>query len=196
VYFIYCTKKRDKVLLTAVAILVLTRVILDLKLIESSFPQIWGAQFGMSVWLRYAEKVGYFPSEIVIQVVGLILFVALFAIVKTFNLSKPYIQVGGPEKEFYFIVFFGVHLTCFILGMSFDYRLIFLITSALFFIEQTNDAIQPNMKIIYILTLLSAWLVYESWVLQIAGDLATELLTVIFLFPFLEILLVKAGLRK
>ena len=80
--------------------------------------------------------------------------------------------------------------------MSFDYRLIFLITSALFFIEQTNDAIQPNMKIIYILTLLSAWLVYESWVLQIAGDLATELLTVIFLFPFLEILLVKAGLRK
>jgi hypothetical protein len=196
VYFLYCSRKRDKILLTAVATLVLARIILDLRLIESSFPQIWGAQFGMSVWLRYAEKVGYFPSEIVIQATGLFLFVALCAIVKRVNSSDPSSQVGDSNKEFYFVVFFGVHLTCFILGMSFDYRLIFLIASSLFFIGGANENFQPNMRIIPILTLLSAWLVYESWVLQIAGDLATELLTVIFLFPFLEILLVRAGLRK
>lgn len=196
VYFIYCSKKRDKIFLISVATLVLARIILDLKLIESSFPQIWGAQFGMSVWLRYAEKVGYFPNEVVIQGVGLTLFVISCAIVKRFNLSKSYSPLVASEKEFYFVVFFGVHLTCFLLGMSFDYRLIFLIAATLFFIEKENEGIQLNIKVIRILTLLSAWLVYESWVLQIVGDLATELLTATLLFSFLEILLVRAGLRK
>jgi hypothetical protein len=196
VYFVYCSKKWTKVFLTGVAILVLARIILDLKLIESSFPQIWGAQFGMSVWLRYAEKVGYYPSEILIQGFGLFLFVILCVIVKKFYSTEPYKSVGTSQKDFYFVVFFGVHLTCFLLGMSFDYRLVFLLASALFFMEQVSENSKPNVKIFRILTLLSAWLVYQSWVLQVIGDLATELLTSILLFPFIKILFTKARLQK
>jgi hypothetical protein len=196
VYFIYCSKKRIKVLLAGTAILVLARIVLDLKLIESSFPQIWGAQFGMSIWLRYAEKVGYSPSEVVIQGTGLFLFVIACVFVKRFYSNKPSNQVGASEKEFYFVVFFGVHLTCFLLGMNFDYRLVFLMASALFFLEQANESGHLNIKIIRILTLLSAWLVYESWVLQVVGDLATELLTSILLLPFIQVLFTKLGLRK
>ena len=120
----------------------------------------------------------------------------LCVIVKRFYLHKPYNPVGTSEKEFYFVVFFGAHLTCFLLGMNFDYRLVFLMASALFFLEQVNKNGLLNMKLIRILTLLSAWLVYESWVLQVVGDVATELLTSVLLFPFIQILFTKFGLRK
>jgi hypothetical protein len=62
--------------------------------------------------------------------------------------------------------------------------------------ERVSESSKPNVKIFRILTLLSAWLVYQSWVLQVIGDVATEVLTSILLFPFIRILFTKARSQK
>jgi len=196
VYVFYTSKKKVKIFITVVATAVLVRIFLDLRLIESSFPQIWGAQFGMSIWLRYAEKVGYYPSEIVTQISGLAVFIFICVVIRQFYSIKLRMSGYSSQKEFYFLVFFSVHLTCFLLGMSFDYRLVFLLASALFFLDLMNpDGIQRT-RIIQVLTLCSVWFVYESWVFQVVGDLTTEILTAILLFPFFRILLAKSELVK
>jgi hypothetical protein len=196
VYFFYTSKKKVKVFITVVATVVLVRIFLDLRLIESSFPQIWGAQFGMSIWLRYAEKVGYYPSETVTQISGLAVFIFICLAIRQFYSIKLRMSGYSSQMEFYFLVFFSVHLTCFLLGMSFDYRLVFLLASALFFLDLMNpDGIQRT-RVIQVLTLCSVWFVYESWVFQVVGDLTTEILTAILLFPFLRILLAKSELVK
>lgn len=196
VYFFYTSKKKAKIFITAVATVVLVRILIDLRMIESSFPQIWGAQFGMSIWLRYAEKVGYFPSEIVTQIFGLAVFIFICVIIRQFYSIKLRMSGYSSQKEFYFLVFFSVHLTCFLLGMSFDYRLIFLLASSLFFLDLMNPDGRQSTRIVQVLTLCSVWFVYESWVFQIVGDLTTEVLTAILLFPFSRILLAKSELLK
>jgi hypothetical protein len=65
------------------------------------------------------------------------------------------------------------------IGVSFDYRLVFLLLSSLVYLKLLYVRNDPHSFLIIGLAITSAWLTYPSAGLEPLGDLATEALTVI-----------------
>ena len=186
---------KKKSLTFAVGALVTLRLFFDLKLIQNSFPSqaLW--EFGMSVWTRYlySNKIGLAnPGELINNISGfLILCLILMFITIFLKKSKISIQstsIGSTRERFLFYSLFGSHASCYILGMSYDYRLVFLAIATIIYLKCLSTKGSHISNLVLVLLLLSMWLTYPTSFLQPFGDFATEVITIILSIRFIQLL--------
>jgi hypothetical protein len=183
-FFLLGENKKQRLVTCAVGIAVSIQVVFDLQLIKTSFPNGFSWKFGASIWTRYLTQLGVLdPAETINHLSGLaILLVITFAtlvLLKNKKILTPPINTGHRTKKLLYYVFLLTHISCFILGMSFDYRLIFLAIASVIYLNSFCIGSDTNTNLILVLTLISLWLTYPSTGLEPVGDFATEILTVI-----------------
>ncbi len=183
-YFVLNDTKRRKFFTLIVGAIVSARVALDLRLIQSTFPSGFSWKFGSSIWARYLSQLDAAAyGEVFAHLTGLAILLAFLLIttiaMNRFRVLQPSkICVEGKEKTLFYSLF-GTHLSCFMLGVSFDYRLVFLLLASLVYLKLLYVRNDAHSFLIIGLAITSAWLTYPSSGLEPLGDLATEALTVI-----------------
>jgi hypothetical protein len=191
-------KKRSVTFIVATA--VSARVYFDLQLIQSTFPSGYSWTFGASIWARYLTQLNI-PNlgELVNNLTGLVILfltIGLTLVVMKKKRMTPRIDSGQGIERTLFYSFFATHVSCFILGMNFDYRLIFLIMTSVIYLTSFCIVKDSNSILILVLTLMSVWLTYPSTGLEPLGDLTTEVLTVILGIRFLQLLKTDLGFQN
>jgi hypothetical protein len=161
-------------------------ILQDLGRIAVGFRQFWYAQFGMSVWGRYINEVGFFQlNETTINLLGIIIFgLTIYIVSRSSRIPKDVLSSDNSAyqaKNITFLLLFSTHIACFSLGMSYDYRLIFIVgaTGALL---SSNCKLSDQQKRMTVALLTSlVWCSYNSGQLQIVGNVALEFLTAWYL---------------
>lgn len=200
-YIVLNDTKRRKLITLLVFALVSFRVALDLKLIQSRFPSGYSWKFGASIWPRYISQLNV-PSygELVNHLAGFAILITIFLITvsvmkKTDTLNSA-VVLGERNERNLFYALFGAHLSCYMLGMNFDYRLVFLLLASVIYLNTFHTLKFSNSNLLLVLTLVSAWLSYPSSGLEPIGDLAIEVLTVILGIRFFQLIRIDASSRR
>jgi len=200
-FFILNNNKRRKLFTSLFAVLVSARIFLDLKLIQSSFPSGFSWKFGASIWTRYLTQLNIpDPGELVDNLSGIIVFIFIcgttFFVLKRMEvLTFPKFDEGKKAKIFFYL-FFGTHISCYLLGMSFDYRLVFLALASIVYLDSFVSKKDSLFNIVLALTIISLWLSYPSSGLEPIGDLATEAVTAILGIRFIQLLKLDLELKN
>jgi hypothetical protein len=166
-------------------------VLTEIRMIHSKFPSESSWKFGMSIWLRYLPE-NRTPThlELFANLVGLLLFAiticGVIVVSQKMNWKPSNVSEDFDSSKNVFNLMFIAHLACFVAGMNFDYRLIFLAVATLFYINATRMPTPMQATIITSL-IISLWLTYPSAGLQPIGDLSTEILTSFLLVGFFRI---------
>ena len=170
--------KKSRVASLIVFLMVVPLIAIDYFKIQSDFPSGWfvsfgapvigfwineiGAQFGLS-WLHIGGLAGH--------ALGLIVFVITTAILRIFSNSASgnlpasnYQELEKKEIEPLFVILGSVFVICYLLGMNYDYRLIFVAVSGLTLIAKTQQT-SLEVKLQYLLV-LGLWLTTFSFGLQ------------------------------
>ena len=170
--------KKSRVIALCAFILVVPLIAIDFFKIQVDFPSGWfvsfgvpaigfwineiGEQFGLS-WLHIGALTGH--------VLGLVVFVTSTAILRMFtkrtsgNLEgSNYQESVKKEIEHLFVILGSVFVICYLLGMNYDYRLIFVAVSGLTLVAQSQKVRLGN-RLQYLLT-LGLWLTCFSFGLQ------------------------------
>ena len=169
--------------------------------IKSSFPTDSTYKFGMSIWIRYlpAERIP-FNVELLANLVGLIIFVLVAVVVsiayksKIWSSSKIVVEEVKNNVDF-FNLFFLCHAICFFSGMSYDYRLIFLAVSGIYFLSLKTSSTGVD-SLVKVLLVISMWLTYPSGGLQPIGDLAICIITFLLSIEFLKLNSLPFGAKR
>jgi hypothetical protein len=183
-YFVLNDTKRRKLFTLIVGVIVSVQVALDLRLVQSTFPSGFSWKFGSSIWARYLSQLdSAVYGEVFAHLSGLgilliFLLLTMIAMKKSRVLQPSKICKEGNGNTLFYSLF-GTHLSCFMLGVSFDYRLVFLLLASLVYLKLLSERSDAHAFLIIGLTIMSAWLTYPSSGLEPLGDLATEALTVI-----------------
>lgn len=183
-YFVLNNTKLRKFLTLFVGVIVSAQVALDLNFIQSKFPSGFSWKFGSSIWARYLSQLEFaYSGEVFAHLTGLailfaFLLLTLMAMKKSSALQPSKTSEEVKEKTLLYSLF-GTHLSCFLLGVSFDYRLVFLLLASLVYLRRVCVRNDAHSNLIIGLTIMSAWLTYPSSGLEPLGDLAAEALTVI-----------------
>lgn len=116
------------------------------------------------------------------------LFLLLIAVFSIYSLSRSaslfadlHIEKLFPNSYLREIYVFNLvtHVTCYVLGMSFDYRLVFLATSCVLLIF--NDQVSKNyQRILAVALLVTLWTSANILFLQPLGDIIIGILTAFF----------------
>ena len=156
------------------------------------FINIFWASFGASVWGIYLGYLGIAIPYKFSLLLGVLLFFIAICIVRKILMK---LIAGGshglvfknPTAEVFFIYTATIHLFCFLAGMNFDYRLVFLLLSNLLVIY-TSD-FSKRIKIIIGASLVaSLWLSYNLHELQPLGDLVVFFLSALDALVLLKVL--------
>ena len=192
-YFFFSRNLKNKIFLLIFALISGTSIYLDLSRIKSPFPSSGQRMFGMSIWGRYLEQrvPNYVLSENLNHLIGLIIFVIfiiIFLKYKKINLLLNNSNlIPDSAYKFCFMIFFTAHLSCFCLGMSHDYRLIYLLFTTMFFLSTINTSFNLSRINIWLtLVILFLWLSYPSDGLQPIGDIIIEVVTIFFGVTFIR----------
>jgi hypothetical protein len=160
----------------------------DLKLMNGMSMQAGNNHFGMRIIGNYLGKVDIKLDLNEAYFLGLILFLAAIILV-FFAINKFEVQffrrkILLEKNELIYLFMSSIFLTCFIAGLSVDYRLIFYLVSAPMLIPLLKTQIRFVLSGCF---LVGAWLCYPSGFFQTIGDLSLELLAafqmiVVFLY--------------
>ena len=192
-FFLLNDNNRRRLMTLIMGAVVALRVYLDLKLIQSSFPSGSGAKFGVSIWTRYIHAVTVSElGEVISNLSGVLIFIVIFAltsiVLKRMHISILSGSIGDDKKKVYFYLFFGTHLSCYFLGMNYDYRLVFFAMASTIYLYSFVSKREILHKVVLVMTILSLWLTYPSSGLEPIGDLATEIVTVILCIKLIQLL--------
>ena len=158
------------------------QVVIDLSKISTGFPSGYFAKFGFSVWSLYSEKVPVLKSWNTISrissvLVGIVIFLALLTLKKRVEELKWDYRSLTPIQTLT-IWNLVVHISCCLAGMSYDYRLLFIITAAIGYLRDSELTIQSFEKYaVALMLLLSCWVTFLVPVIAPIGDFALESLT-------------------
>jgi hypothetical protein len=183
-FFLMNKNRKQKLITSALGLAVSVQVGHDLQIIKSSFPSEFSWKFGASIWTRYLTQLDI-PElgEAVHNTSGLAILVLVvivtLVILKNIKIPTPPINSDNRSMNLIFYVFLLTHISCFIFGMSYDYRLIFLAIASLIYLNAYCIRLDTTSSFILALTLISVWFTYPSTGLEPIGDLATEVLTVL-----------------
>jgi hypothetical protein len=150
-----------------------------------------GQGFGFNIWAGYLPRFkGFLPVDNVLTglafsgVIWMLIAVTAFAYLHT----KSYLGLNSSvsDKDLYrlFEYLLIVHVSCFLAGVSIDYRLIFISAATLSYLGATKsvDMGSSGRKLLLGLLLVSLWCSYPSDGLQIIGDISLSILTLILTF--------------
>jgi len=197
ILFLFNDNKR-KIFTSTIGLMVSLRVFLDLQLIQSSFPGGAGAKFGVSIWAPKISEVfdsdlGKLLANLSGVIVLTLISVTTLIVLKKTGISISSQFVGNNPTRIYFYLFFGVHLSCYLSGASYDYRLIFLVIASIIYLDSLSSKSESLYNVVLVMTLLSLWLTYPSSGLAPIGDLTTGALTFILTIRLIQ--LIKLDLR-
>jgi len=181
--------RREKVKYLVIPFISLTLAVVyfDLRLIQKPFPSDFGWKFGIGVWTRYLSQVGLNSLPQVTHIfVGTVVFMLIIMtthrILIKYGINHVELVEVSYAKRKVFTMLLLTHITCFMSGMSFDYRLVFIIAASIYylsFLVETKNNLERFA--VWILLLIGSWLSYPSPGLEPIGDLSVEILTALLL---------------
>jgi hypothetical protein len=153
-------------------------VIRDFMKIEGNIVQAGNNHFGMKIIGNYLGKIGLHLEMHWAYLLGLILFLMCTKLLLKLDTRYKFIDWDNsviPSLWHFPMLFLSlVHLICFVIGLSADYRLIFYITSAPYLLIFISGKAQTIFSIVF---LISVWFVYQVGYYQTLGDLTLEIFT-------------------
>jgi len=165
----------------------------DIRMTRTPYPDGAFAQFGFSVWSKYFDLTDrkWFNFATAVSIDISILVIAAIALFIFWKFSgMKFIKGNFEELTSLHILFLAVsliHVSCFILGTSFDYRLIYLIIATLLVsgmrLLPVNFLHLMNVNLVCIL-----FLSYPSGGLQPIGDFLLEIQTLIICYISIKII--------
>jgi hypothetical protein len=195
IFFLLNRGKIQKTLTLATLSITSVFVIKDLSLIQTSFPSGSHAKFGASIWARYLPWLSKNDQiEIISNVSGIaILFLsgcAVSLLLKRWSISVVTSRNGTMKERVLFYLLFSTHLSCYLLGMSFDYRLVFYALSSIIYVSSLSTENGKLSSIFLMMFTLAMWLTYASTGLEPLGDLFIEITTLILGIRFAQLLMI------
>jgi hypothetical protein len=150
-----------------------------------------GQGFGFNIWAGYLPRFkGIIPVDSVLT--GLIFsgFISMIiaATAMAYLRTKHYFGSNSivNDKNLYqlFEYLLIVHISCYLAGVSIDYRLVFISAATLSYLGATKsvDTGSFERKLLLGLLMISLWCSYPSDGLQIIGDISLSILTLILTF--------------
>jgi hypothetical protein len=166
-------------------------VLNDFVKMDGTIMQAGNNHFGMKIIGNYLGKIGLQLNTFSAYLVGFLLLLMsvlfLIALDLRYKLVK-WQEMIVPSLIHNFVIFMsGVHLVCYILGLSVDYRLVFYITSAPYLMMILT---QRARSVFIIIFLISVWFVYPVGIFQTIGDLALQIITAFQLIFILRTLMI------
>ena len=178
--------KRNRLRLLALAsfFLVVPLVAVDYFRIKASFPSTWFVSFGspaIGFWVNlFGEKFGQdwiHLSAISGHILGLALLIfSIFAVNKFAYVEKqlefpPNKSNDGGKIDAILLIFGSVYVLCYVLGMNYDYRLIFAAVSGVALIVRSST--RPYVVLIKWSLFLGLWLSSFTFGLQNTPNIET-----------------------
>jgi hypothetical protein len=165
----------------------------DIRITQTPYPSGALAQFGGSVWGKYLDLTDrtWFASTIplAIDVAFLLAAIITVAIIKKLSHQDLFERnfTAVPGIQILFLAISSIHIACFFLGTSFDYRLIYLTIATL--LGSKLGVLSPvAVKALLINMLFCLYLSYPSGGLQPIGDFLVEMQTGFLALVSLKIL--------
>lgn len=191
---VICKTKKTKIFALITFLLTVPLIAVDYLNIQTAFPNTWFVSFGapsVGFWINlFGEQFGLewpYIGTLAGHGLGLIILSISVFIIHRFshNKMKNYtnqnieiVKKSGPDS---FLLLFGsVFLICYLIGMSYDYRLIFAAVSGMFLISRNLD--RPFAGIIKGSLLLGLWL--SSFSFGITNDKSGETIVSFILIQF------------
>jgi hypothetical protein len=203
-------KRSTKILGIILTLIIVFRIIPDITA-ASSHPNPLFAAFGVSapaLWVNFLSwkfDLGITLSPEYQYILGyLILFVVIF-LIKLTSLGKrfeiKYENTKGKWRDKVFLMSSVVFLSCFLAGMNYDYRLIYL-SIALMMLNSANPKL-INSKIFISLELSALWFTYFFFgitgpiqvILAFIGHVSQLLLASILILTIFDYLKTKVEFR-
>ena len=150
-----------------------------------------GQGFGFNIWAGYLPRFkGLLPVDNVLTGLAFSGFIMMliaattFAYLRTKNYLGSISTVNNRNLYQLFEYLLIVHLSCFLAGVSIDYRLVFILAATLSYLGATKsvDTGSFERKLLLGLLSVSLWCSYPSDGLQIIGDISLSILTLILTF--------------
>lgn len=165
----------------------------DIRMTRTPYPDGALAQFGFSVWSKYFDLTDrkWFNLATAISIDISILVIAAITLFVFWKFSGlKFIENKFEELSYLHISFLAmtlIHASCFILGTSYDYRLIYLIVATLLVSSMkllpVNFSYLMNINLVFII-----FLSYPSGGLQPLGDFLLEIQTLMICYMSLKII--------
>lgn len=169
-------KKMDKILAFVYSSIALLIILSDLSKMTGFPIQAGYNHFGMKIIGNYLGKINIRLDIYLQYIISAIIFLAfIFVTLKFLKQHENRYVTDLKNSIFIFgkeMLNFIVFISCFVVGLSVDYRLIFYIASVGYFLT----LMPVNLRIYYsIVFVFSIWLTYPTGNLQTIGDLALEI---------------------
>ena len=147
-------------------------VFIELLSLKDFLPKSDFASFGITIFGMNLERIGLPLNTLTTFILGFLSILCMYIFLKklTPSLVAPTFKGRFDEQVSLAYVFFStVFLSCYFLGSSYDYRLVFLLLAASLYLMITP--IKSDLQIFLgICLILSTWLSFNSSYLQILGD--------------------------
>ena len=208
--------KKSRVAALVTFLVTVPFIAIDYFKIQSDFPSVWFISFGapsIGLWINLVgENLGLSWLHIGApagHVLGLIVFVASIAILRIFTMRRSedlvfldYRETTKKESDTLFLILGSVFITCYLLGMNYDYRLIFIVASGLTLVAQTQQG-SLRKKLQYLL-IIGVWLSSFSFgvqnlsyflfaLIQFVGDIMLGIFTAFLSLRLVSIINRPAG---
>jgi hypothetical protein len=167
----------------------IVQAIKDLSFIPSISVAVADGSFGVQVWGSYLNRLNITSDVLSSYVFGVTILLTTFCCLLFFKskivLDKRVFLDSGARQRFSSSLFqssFVVFFSCYMVGINYDYRLIFLSATSIGFVLLGNDfqKLEFIQGLVCGLTILCMWFSYNSNLLQPIGDFAMVLLACIF----------------
>lgn len=153
---------------SAISILILFQILVDLRKSGSIAMGTWFATFGNVIWGKYISKFDINLDAWAQAIIGLSITLVLGMLFARYFSSKTSFIFTSTYSQFLAFCSAVVLLCCYFVGANFDYRLIWMIPT-LSFLSFVETSWQKKFLVLSFFG--SYWLTYNSGILQIAGDL-------------------------
>lgn len=150
-----------------------------------------GQGFGFNIWAGYLPRFkGFIPVDNVLTGLAfsgsilMLIAATTFVYLRTKNFFGSSSTVNNRNLYQLFEYLLIVHISCYLAGVSIDYRLVFILAATLSYLGATKSVGTGifERKLLLGLLLVSLWCSYPSDGLQIIGDISLSILTLILTF--------------
>lgn len=154
--------------------------VIDIAITKAEYPHGASGQFGMNVWGEYLNAFNLTTGS---NIRNYILCIIIFSFIAFFGKpvlvfllpgSRQNLELNGFMRDFttpgslYIFVF----ISCYLVGMNFDYRLVVFLLAILYEMKNSSKA-TANFLTVILLSVM--WISFPSGGLQPIGDLILEI---------------------
>ena len=203
-------KMRHKLIAIIFSISAFAIAVSDLKLMQEEIPSTGYAQFGMTVFTRYFQEIGLDISAFYGFLLSLSIFMASLFL-SYFGMRRVKIKIVelDPDKTLMFQMLGIVFLSCFLTGLSYDPRLIYLsiATSIILLQSPLNVYRRICLALLVVSSFLSCGIelglmpkdetgLHPARFIQLLNDVAIEFLAAFIFWYLIEMWASSVSIKK